>query len=154
MDQQYSTLELVRFDETARAPELQSDTVAVELNASVSAPQVRETKVLSKEIALTEEKKIVPDTTKQVFYDTSSPEVHGNQKGKPITDYTSSSHEVIPRLERPWVVVMALVIAAAIAIGVGVGIWRHRDHKQLATIMYGFCIHHTCLLTVLAPLTL
>ena len=67
MDQQYSTLELVRFDETARAPELQSDIVAVEVDASVSAPQVREIKVLSREIALTDEKKVAPDTTPQVF---------------------------------------------------------------------------------------
>ena len=49
---------------------------------------------------------------------------------------------------------MALVIAAAVAVGVGVGIWRHHDHKQSATIMYGIRIDHTSLLTVIAPLTL
>lgn len=46
MDQQYSTLELVRFDETARAPERDHDVVAAELDASALAPQVRESKSL------------------------------------------------------------------------------------------------------------
>ena len=40
MDRHYSTLELVRYDETARAPERDHDATAFELDASVSAPQV------------------------------------------------------------------------------------------------------------------
>ena len=40
MDQPPSTLELVRYDETARAPERDYDATAFELDLSASAPQV------------------------------------------------------------------------------------------------------------------
>lgn len=40
MEQQYSTLELVKHDETARAPERDYDATAFELDASALAPQV------------------------------------------------------------------------------------------------------------------
>ena len=43
MDQQYSTLELVRYDETARAPERDYDAIAFELDPSGLAPQVSRT---------------------------------------------------------------------------------------------------------------
>lgn len=149
MDQQHSTLELVKFDETARAPERDHDVLAAELDASVLAPQVRKYKIRTflQEIALTKENKAVPATTPQVVYDSSFPEVHINENEKSIRDYAHSYPKIKPRFKWPWIVV-ALVIAAAIAIGVGVGIRRHhRDHKQSATIMYGRCIYHTSCLT-------
>lgn len=40
MEQHYSTLELVKYDETARAPERDYDATAAELDASALAPQV------------------------------------------------------------------------------------------------------------------
>ena len=40
MDRHYSTLELVRYDETARAPERDYDTTAFEVDASALAPEV------------------------------------------------------------------------------------------------------------------
>ena len=40
MERHYSTLELVKFDETARAPERDYDTTAFELDTSALAPQV------------------------------------------------------------------------------------------------------------------
>ena len=40
IDRPYSTLELVKFDETARVPELDHEATAFELDASVLAPQV------------------------------------------------------------------------------------------------------------------
>ena len=40
MDRHYSTLELVKFDATATAPERDYDATAFELDASVLAPQV------------------------------------------------------------------------------------------------------------------
>ena len=43
MDQDYSTLELAKHDETARAPERDYDATAFELDASALAPQVSKT---------------------------------------------------------------------------------------------------------------
>lgn len=43
MDQQHSTLELARYDETARAPERDHDATALELDLSALAPQVSRT---------------------------------------------------------------------------------------------------------------
>lgn len=43
MDRHYSNLELVRYDETARAPERDYDTTAFELDTSALAPQVSKT---------------------------------------------------------------------------------------------------------------
>ena len=40
MERQYSTLELVKFDETTRAPERDYDTTAFELDTDALAPQV------------------------------------------------------------------------------------------------------------------
>ncbi len=40
MDQPYSTLELVRYDETSKAPERDYDTTAFELDVDALAPQV------------------------------------------------------------------------------------------------------------------
>ena len=40
MDRHYSTLELVKHDETVRAPERDYDATAIELDASALAPQV------------------------------------------------------------------------------------------------------------------
>lgn len=40
MDRHYSTLELVRYDETARAPERDFHATTLEADASVLAPQV------------------------------------------------------------------------------------------------------------------
>lgn len=40
MDYHYSTLELARHDEIARAPEFDNDATAIELDTSVVAPQV------------------------------------------------------------------------------------------------------------------
>ena len=43
MERDHSTLELVKHDETARAPERDYDATAVELDASAMAPQVSTT---------------------------------------------------------------------------------------------------------------
>ena len=43
MDRDYSTLELAKHDETARAPERDYDATAFELDASALAPQVSKT---------------------------------------------------------------------------------------------------------------
>ena len=40
MERHYSTLELVKFDQTARAPERDYDTTAFELDTGALAPQV------------------------------------------------------------------------------------------------------------------
>ena len=40
MDRHHSTLELVRYDETARAPERDFDATAFEVDASALAPEV------------------------------------------------------------------------------------------------------------------
>ena len=40
MDRHYSTLELVKYDETAQAPQRDYDATAFELDASALAPQV------------------------------------------------------------------------------------------------------------------
>ena len=40
MDRHHSTLELVKFDESARAPERDKDATAFELDTSALAPQV------------------------------------------------------------------------------------------------------------------
>ena len=45
MDRHYSTLELVKHDETARAPERNWETTAFELDKSALAPQVSKTLV-------------------------------------------------------------------------------------------------------------
>ena len=43
MDRHYSTLELVRHDDTARAPERDYDATAFELDGAALAPQVNKT---------------------------------------------------------------------------------------------------------------
>ena len=48
MDRHYSTLELVRYDETARAPERDWDAAAFELDTGALAPQVNKTLVRNK----------------------------------------------------------------------------------------------------------
>ena len=50
MDRHYSDLELVRHDETARAPERDWDATAFELDASALAPQVSKTLVRDKNL--------------------------------------------------------------------------------------------------------
>ena len=50
MDRHYSTLELVKHDETARAPERDWDATAFELDGSALAPQVRKTLVCDKNL--------------------------------------------------------------------------------------------------------
>lgn len=118
MDRHYSTLELVKHDETARALELDYDATAFELDTSAMAPQT------------------VPDTTPEVFYEGSLPEAHGNEK-------PTEQHIPITKLALKWPwIVMALMIAAAIAVGVSVGIWHHREyslHKLPRTSRCGLC---------------
>lgn len=48
MDRHYSTLELVKHDETARAPERDWDATVFELDGSALAPQVSKTLVRDK----------------------------------------------------------------------------------------------------------
>ena len=50
MDRQYSTLELVRYDETTRAPERDWDATAIELDVGALAPQVNKTLVRNKNL--------------------------------------------------------------------------------------------------------
>ena len=52
MDRHYSTLELVRYDDTTRAPERDFDATAFELDASALAPEVIED-FLKKKLILT-----------------------------------------------------------------------------------------------------
>lgn len=104
MDRHYSTLELAKHDETARAPERDYDATAFELDTSALAPET------------------VPDTTPQVLYDNSLPEAHGNEK-------PTEEHLHVTKLTRKWPwIVIALILAAVIAIGVSVGIWHHREY--------------------------
>ncbi|KAF6235742.1 hypothetical protein HO173_005937 [Letharia columbiana] len=105
MDRHYSTLELAKHDETARAPERDYDATAFELDTSALAPET------------------VPDTTPQVLYDNSLPEAHGNEK-------PTEEHLHVTKLTRKWPwIVIALILAAVIAIGVSVGIWHHREYS-------------------------
>lgn len=98
-------LELVKHDETARAPERDYDATAFELDTSALAPQT------------------VSDTTPEVFYDGLLPEAHGNEK-------PTEQHIPVTKLALKWPwIVMALIIAAAIAVGVSVGIWHHREYS-------------------------
>lgn len=53
MDRHYSTLELVKHDETARAPERDWDATAFELDASALAPQVSRTSFTCHKLTLT-----------------------------------------------------------------------------------------------------
>ncbi|CAD6586035.1 MAG: hypothetical protein ASARMPREDX12_002178 [Alectoria sarmentosa] len=110
MDRQYSTLELVKYDDTARAPERDWDATALELDASVLAPQT------------------VPETTPEVFYENSFPEVHDNIE-ESIKERVSSHRILKPAFGWP-LMIIAMIVAAAIAVGVGVGIWRHREHAS------------------------
>ena len=48
MDRHYSTLELAKHDETAKAPERDYNVTAFELDASALAPQVSKTPYLAK----------------------------------------------------------------------------------------------------------
>ena len=48
MERQHSALELVEYDETARAPERDHDATAFELDASAMAPQVSTTSYMAR----------------------------------------------------------------------------------------------------------
>ena len=52
MDRHYSNLELVKHDETARAPERDYDATAFELDASALAPQVSKTPYVARIILI------------------------------------------------------------------------------------------------------
>ncbi|KAM0802654.1 hypothetical protein BDR22DRAFT_843688 [Usnea florida] len=108
MDRQYSTLELVRYDETTRAPERDWDATAFELDVGALAPQT------------------VPEATPEVLYHSSLPEVHGNLE-ESTKERAPSPRVLKPTLKWP-LMVIALLIVAAISVGIGVGIWRHHDH--------------------------
>ncbi|MCJ1451780.1 hypothetical protein MMC28_002120 [Mycoblastus sanguinarius] len=109
MVQHHSTLELVRHDETARAPELYNNVPASELDTTCLAPQVQS------------------EVTPQVFYSTSLPEAHGNIENSKERD-PSQSHTKIA-FKWSWIVI-AFVVAAAIALGTGLGIWHNREHSS------------------------
>ena len=90
----------------------------------------------------------VPDTTPQVFYDSSLPEVYGNENSS-----ISSVNITKPTLK--WLLmIIALIIVAAIAIGVSLGIWYHREHlspKSSPLIRYKLRTSHVSLrLTLIA----
>ncbi|KAL9071738.1 MAG: hypothetical protein Q9161_004002 [Pseudevernia consocians] len=107
MDRHYSTLELVKHDETTRAPERDYDATAFELDSSALAPEVSKT----------------PYVARKVNYDDSLPEAHGNEK-------PTEEHLQVTKLARKWPwIVLGLILAAAIAVGVSVGIWHHREHS-------------------------
>ena len=65
------------------------------------------------------------DTSPQVFYNESYPEVHNIEES--TKERALSPHMPKPKF-RCSLMVMVLIIAMALAIGVGVGIWRHRQH--------------------------
>ena len=48
MEQHHSTLELVKYDESTKAPERDDDATAFELDASALAPQVSMTSYITK----------------------------------------------------------------------------------------------------------
>ncbi|CAD6587164.1 MAG: hypothetical protein ASARMPREDX12_002766 [Alectoria sarmentosa] len=109
MERHYSTLELVKFDETIGAPERDYDATAFELDTGACAPQV------------------IPDETPQVFYNNSIPEAQGDEESTKKRVPSLSSTKIA--LKWPWMVT-ALLVAAVIAVGVAVGIWRHREHSS------------------------
>lgn len=128
MEQQYSTLELVKYDETTKAPERDHDATAFELDASALAPQVSITPYVTKSLYLMLQ--VAFNTAPQVLYDSSLPEALGDieessKERAPSRDITTTTHKWV------WVVV-ALFSAAAIAVGAVVGIWRHREHSTTA----------------------
>ena len=67
------------------------------------------------------------DTTPQVFYNESYPEVYNIEES--TKERAPSPHIPKPKF-RCSLMVMVVIIAMALAIGVGVGIWRHRQHTS------------------------
>ena len=81
----------------------------------------------------------MPDTTPQVVYDSSAPEVQDCTEKSP-TERVSSQR--ITKAALKWLsMAVTLIVAVSIAIGVGVGTWYHREHshKPSPIIRYGFC---------------
>ena len=79
------------------------------------------------------------DSSPQVVYDNSLPEVHENIED--ATKERAPSHH-IPKPGFKWLLmIIASVVAVAIDIGVGIGIWRHREHgshRSSTTTRRGF----------------
>lgn len=80
----------------------------------------------------------IPDTTPEVLYSTSFPQVHGNFEVS-SKEVASSHHDIKPTLTKPMLkllcALMLFILAAAIATGVGVGIGHHSQHP-LGTSSY------------------
>ncbi|KAM0799383.1 hypothetical protein BDR22DRAFT_910741 [Usnea florida] len=120
MEHHHSTLELVKNDDTARAPERDWDATALELDTGALAPQV------------------VLDTSPQVVYDNILPELHSNTenttKERISKERISKERISSQNTPKPWlklmIIIIASVITVAIAVGVGVGVGtlRHREY--------------------------
>lgn len=81
----------------------------------------------------------MPDTTPQVVYDSSAPEVQSHTEDLPAERASSQS---ITKTGFKWLLMtVTLIVAVSIAIGAGVGTWYHREHshKPSPTIRYEFC---------------
>ena len=81
----------------------------------------------------------MPDTTPQVVYDLSVPEVQGHTEG-PFTERASSQNTTKATLK--WLLMtVTLIVAVSVAIGAGVGTWYYHkhSHKPSPTTRYEFC---------------
>ena len=126
MERHYSTLELVKFDETIGAPERDYDATAFELDTGACAPQVNKPCYVAGHYT-NQKIQVIPDETPQVFYNNSIPEAQGDEESTKKRVPSLSSTKIA--LKWPWMVT-ALLVAAVIAVGVAVGIWRHREHSS------------------------
>lgn len=76
----------------------------------------------------------MPDTTPQLFHDSSLPETYSNNE-VPTKERAPSLHMTKPALKSA-LLVLAFIIVAAISVGGGFAIWRH-DEQSSTTIRCG-----------------
>ena len=126
MTERYSILELLKHDESARAPERDFDSTAFELDASRLAPEVSDLCMLKAMIDCRCEQ-VCPETTPQVFYRNSLPEANHQEKSFLDPAQTQS----VKKRQWKWIAIgVILVVLVAVGIGVGVGLWHAR--KELS----------------------
>ena len=126
MTEGYSILELLKHDESARAPERDFDSTAFELDASRLAPEVSDLCMLKAKIDCRCEQ-VCPETTPQVFYRNSLPEAN-HQEINPLDPAQTQS---VKKRQWKWIAIgVILVVLVAVGIGVGVGLWHARKESS------------------------